>query len=146
MLVHFRVITTLSFTCTALEQKSLDTARSVTTPEGKCTVGGNRKCNHHTWDDFGGYLDGCCTPDQKCGIDEGDCSEDSDCHPGLVCGTRNCPKGVGFSDRADCCEPISGVFKPSKHKYILFGRSFKLYKKHRYDVMTKGYPSFSIWI
>ena len=31
----------------------------MTTPEGKCTVGGNRKCNHLSWDEFGGYRDGC---------------------------------------------------------------------------------------
>ena len=92
----------------------------MTTPEGKCTVGGNRKCNHLSWDEFGGYRDGCCTPDQKCGLDEGDCSDDSDCHAGLVCGTKNCPKGVGFSERASCCEPISGVFKPSRSKHMCF--------------------------
>ena len=108
-------LTHYSFTYSVLQGKRRDSVRSVTTPEGKCTVGGNRKCNHATWDEFGGYRDGCCTPDQKCGVNEGDCSDDSDCYPGLVCGTKNCPKGVGFDDRADCCEPISGIFKPSKH-------------------------------
>ena len=92
----------------------------MTTPQGKCTVGGNRKCNHLSWDEFGGYRDGCCTPDQKCGLDEGDCSDDSDCHAGLVCGTKNCPEGVGFSERASCCEPISGIFKPSRCKNMFF--------------------------
>ena len=84
------------------------------TTENKCAVGGNRKCNPNTWDQFGGYRDGCCTPDQPCGENEGDCSDDSDCLPGLVCGTKNCPKERGFADRADCCELFSDVFNPGK--------------------------------
>ena len=85
------------------------------TADNECAVGGNKKCNPSTWDEFGGYRDGCCTPDQRCGEYEGDCSDDSDCLPGLVCGKKNCPKGSGFADRADCCELFSGVFNPGKH-------------------------------
>ena len=114
-----KFITSTIFTYLALEQSNQDAVRSVTTDEGKCTVGGNHKCNPATWDEFGGYRDGCCTPEQLCGVNEGDCSTDNDCHPGLMCGSKNCPKGVGFGDRADCCEPISGVFKPGKQMYIL---------------------------
>ena len=84
------------------------------TTSGGCGNEGNRKCNPNTWDEFGGYRDGCCTPEQRCQENEGDCSDDSDCFPGLVCGNRNCPKGVGFGDRADCCELYSGTFNPSK--------------------------------
>ena len=88
------------------------------TTENKCAVGGNRKCNPNTWDEFGGYRDGCCTPDQRCGENEGDCSDDSDCLPGLVCGTKNCPKAGGFADRADCCELFSDVFNPGEIAHI----------------------------
>ena len=79
----------------------------------ECAVGGNLKCNPNTWDKYGGYRDGCCTPEQRCAENEGDCTDDSDCLPGLVCGSKNCPKAVGFADRADCCEPFSDIFKPT---------------------------------
>ena len=90
-------------------------ARSKRTSTGGCAIGGNQKCNPLTWDEFGGYRDGCCTPDQRCGEMEGDCSDDSGCLPGLVCGTKNCPNNTGFADRADCCELYSDVFKPGKN-------------------------------
>ena len=80
-----------------------------------CRVAGNRKCNPITWGEYGGYTDGCCTTDEPCGENEGDCSGDSDCLPGLVCGKHNCPTGVGFDARSDCCELMSGSFKISKY-------------------------------
>ena len=82
---------------------------------GECRVTGNRKCNHLTWGESGGYQDGCCTPEQPCAEKEGDCSLDSDCLPGLVCGKDNCPKDVGFDSRAACCELVSGKFNPSEY-------------------------------
>ena len=82
---------------------------------GECRVTGNRKCNHVTWGESGGYQDGCCTPEQPCAENEGDCSLDSDCLPGLVCGKDNCPKDVGFDSRAACCELVSGKFNPSEY-------------------------------
>eukprot|EP00729_Bicosta_minor_P018723 gene18723-26427_t len=43
--------------------------------------------------------DDCCTPENQCGVDEGDCDSDNDCAPGLQCGYNNCPWG----DEDDCC-------------------------------------------
>ena len=85
-----------------------------------CAVRSNRRCNPDTWHEYGGYRDGCCTSEQPCGQDEGDCSLDSDCMPGLVCGSNNCPKDVGFSNRADCCEPFSDIFQPGNHISTIF--------------------------
>ena len=34
--------------------------------------------------------DSCCTTENQCGENEGDCDNDADCNPGLVCGTDNC--------------------------------------------------------
>ena len=95
-------------------------------------VAGNRRCNPKTWDESGGYTDGCCTADQPCGIDEGDCSDDAGCLPGLVCGKNNCPKDQGFIYRSDCCEPFSDVFNPSKHAAIFckIPRHYNKYYKY----------------
>jgi hypothetical protein len=43
--------------------------------------------------------DGCCTPENQCGQDEGDCDTDGDCKEGWGCGTDNCAWG----DWDDCC-------------------------------------------
>ena len=99
--------------------RNIVTAGRKRTTDSACAVGGNRKCNPNTWDEFGGYRDGCCTPDQRCGENEGDCSDDSDCLPGFVCGTKNCPKGRSFDDRADCCELFSDVFNPGENFHIV---------------------------
>ena len=50
--------------------------------------------------------DSCCTPDNKCDIDEGDCDNDADCKEGLKCGkTFNCSlkKGFDWDDTDSCC-------------------------------------------
>ena len=49
----------------------------------------------------------------KCGENEGDCDNDSQCKDGLVCGSNNCPTGSGsnFNSNTDCCTKIeSGIF------------------------------------
>merc|ERR1712098_973847 len=47
----------------------------------------------------------CCSSSNTCGVGEGDCDRNSDCRPGLVCGTNNCRKFVpGAQSMADCCE------------------------------------------
>jgi len=51
----------------------------------------------------------CCTSTNRCGEAEGDCDEDSDCQPGLICGTQNCPKFSAFSANDDCCH-VPGEF------------------------------------
>eukprot|EP00729_Bicosta_minor_P011274 gene11274-8548_t len=56
----------------------------------------------------GSGIDACCTPDNQCGVDEGDCDSDNDCASGLQCGYNNCAWGdhangqyeVGTND---CC-------------------------------------------
>ena len=96
-----------------MQQISIEAREFQRPVEGECSVRTNRRCNPETWDEFGGYSDGCCTVDQKCGENEGDCSEDADCMPGLMCGKNNCPKDMGFGERSDCCEPVSDVFNPS---------------------------------
>ena len=80
----------------------------------------NQRCNPKTWDKYQGYLDGCCTSEQRCGAAEGDCTDDSGCMPGLVCGKSNCPKDQGFGSRADCCELLSDEFKPGKDVSTIF--------------------------
>ena len=57
----------------------------------------------------------CCTDDNKCSENQGDCDYDSDCAGDLVCGTNNCPEG--FPDEFDCCKqnPNSGSPGPSKN-------------------------------
>ena len=49
--------------------------------------------------------DSCCTPENKCGIDEGDCDNDNDCQDGLVCGSNNCSNKSGddWESSDDCC-------------------------------------------
>jgi len=49
---------------------------------------------------YGG--DTCCTEQNACREGEGDCDQDSDCAPGLRCGTDNC-QGLGFDSTDDCC-------------------------------------------
>ena len=46
--------------------------------------------------------DECCTEDNKCGEDEGDCDIDADCQDGLKCGSNNCKNG-GDEAADDCC-------------------------------------------
>merc|ERR1712168_1149176 len=61
----------------------------------------------------------CCTPEQPCGLGEGDCDGAGDggindgnrgCRAGLVCGSNNCKKfGAYYHEKDDCCErPNSG--------------------------------------
>ena len=42
---------------------------------------------------------------ERCGENEGDCDDDSQCKPGFICGTNNCPTGSGshFNQWTDCC-------------------------------------------
>ena len=52
----------------------------------------------------------CCTDDNKCSENQGDCDYDSDCAGDLVCGTNNCQStgvtGSNWASSADCCEGI----------------------------------------
>ena len=44
----------------------------------------------------------CCTPENQCGVGQGDCDSNTDCNPSLVCGKDNCV-GSGFDATDDCC-------------------------------------------
>ena len=82
---------------------------------GSCTRPGNPKCNRDTWDQYGGYSDACCSDQEKCGIDEGDCNLDSECHGSLICKRNSCPTSPGdefrrFHERASCCQQPSGIY------------------------------------
>ena len=100
---------------TALQPRTMSSKINIRSLSTRCTARTNHRCNPKTWNETGGYRDGCCTSEQRCGEGEGDCSDDSDCMPGLVCGSNNCPKDMGFGDRADCCEPFSDVYQPGKY-------------------------------
>ena len=43
----------------------------------------------------------CCSPNNQCGLSQGDCDSDNDCSGNLVCGTGNCL--FPFPLNADCC-------------------------------------------
>merc|ERR1712106_449950 len=61
----------------------------------------------------------CCTPDQPCGLGEGDCDGPLDggvndghagCRGDLVCGSYNCKKfGIYFHEKDDCCDKASSI-------------------------------------
>ena len=38
-----------------------------------------------------------------CSENEGDCDNHDECNDGLICGSNNCPLGLGFSSETDCC-------------------------------------------
>ena len=45
----------------------------------------------------------CCTNENKCDQFQGDCDNNEHCKAGLVCGSNNCPTGMGIDLRMDCC-------------------------------------------
>merc|ERR1719430_430066 len=54
--------------------------------------------------------DDCCTPQDPCGNNDGDCDTDDDCAGLLVCGNNNCPQDLFvslFDVDDDCCELAS---------------------------------------
>merc|ERR1711892_913764 len=61
----------------------------------------------------------CCTPDQPCGLGEGECDGPLDggvndghkgCKGDLVCGSNNCKKfGLYFHEKDDCCDLPSTI-------------------------------------
>ena len=59
----------------------------------------------------GTYLEvkGCCSIDDPCDVDEGDCDSDDECKGELICGQANCDeKKFGKNQRTDCCENQRG--------------------------------------
>ena len=61
----------------------------------------------------------CCTPEQPCGLVEGDCDGPLDgggsdghrgCQGSLVCGSNNCKKfGLYYHEKDDCCDVPSSL-------------------------------------
>merc|ERR1711931_355682 len=61
----------------------------------------------------------CCTPEQPCGLGEGDCDGPLDgggsdghrgCKGSLVCGSNNCKKyGLYYHEKDDCCDHPSSI-------------------------------------
>ena len=49
----------------------------------------------------------CCTSENPCGLNRGDCDLNDHCMNDLVCGIANC--GEGFPVNSDCCE-TSGTY------------------------------------
>ena len=48
----------------------------------------------------------CCSTENKCTLNEGDCDSNNDCEDGLFCGIDNCKSvnpGKPFPSGADCC-------------------------------------------
>ena len=45
----------------------------------------------------------CCSAENLCGINQGDCDFDHQCQFGLKCGSNNCPASLGFDSEFDCC-------------------------------------------
>ena len=44
-----------------------------------------------------------CTPNSRCGLDQGDCDVHEDCQSGFACGSNNCPDSLGYGTDVDCC-------------------------------------------
>ena len=44
-----------------------------------------------------------CTPNDPCGLDQGDCDVHQDCQTGFACGSNNCPDSLGLNPDVDCC-------------------------------------------
>ena len=63
--------------------------------------------------------DSCCTEDNKCGEQEGDCDKDSDCLDGLKCGENNCASKSGSEWDAgdDCCYKPAQGYRALHPKY-----------------------------
>jgi len=90
-----------------LSVAALSYAQSLEPPEGQRCSGRN----------YNGRR--CCTPDQPCGLGEGDCDGPLDggvndghegCQGDLVCGSNNCKKfGLYFHEKDDCCDLPSTI-------------------------------------
>ena len=74
-----------------------------------CKPVGNPHCNPDTWTN---YTNGCCTEEQKCTINEGDCNLHAECQGSLVCIPNSCPTSEHeerqFHPLASCCQQPSG--------------------------------------
>ena len=85
-----------------------------------CKAPGNPRCNPESWKFYGGYSNACCSEEEKCTINEGDCNTDTECFGSLICKANSCPTSAdpskNFHERASCCQQPSGTY--------LLGKSF----------------------
>ena len=102
-----------------LELESTNDTNNESGTKSRCKAPGNPRCNPESWDSYGGYSDGCCSEEEKCTINEGDCNLDTECYGSLVCMPNSCPiaKNVSrkFHKRASCCQQPSGTYKLGTH-------------------------------
>ena len=96
-------------------------------PQINCEPTGNPRCNPRTWNSYGGYTNGCCSKEEQCSINEGDCNFHDDCLGSLVCTPNSCPsskdKDKTFNKRAACCQQPSGEYIYGiKQKRVTFAR------------------------
>ena len=79
-----------------------------------CKAPGNPRCNPESWEKYGGYSNACCSEEEKCTINEGDCNLDTECYGSLVCKPNSCPisedDSKKFHKRASCCQQPSGTY------------------------------------
>ena len=71
----------------------------------------------------------CCTPEQPCGLGEGDCDGPLDggthdghqgCEGDLVCGSNNCKKfGSYFHEKDDCCDRPGSLPDRQEPEFVL---------------------------
>ena len=69
----------------------------------------DRGSNQYSFTDCDNIWD-CCTSQNPCGLNSGDCDLNDHCMNDLVCGIANC--GEGYPSNADCCV-TSGTYNSS---------------------------------
>ena len=71
----------------------------------------------------------CCSHENKCNIQEGDCNSDSDCMDGLICGAYNCHKSrdLWWDSGDDCCQ------KPSNDSGNILDQSMNTFEALRFS-------------
>ena len=129
-------------------------------PRINCQPTGNPRCNPETWNSYGGYSNGCCSPEEKCFIDEGDCNFHEDCAGSLVCTPDSCPlskdPAKSFHKRAACCQQPSGeyiyginliIIVQLYHSYLITIRNLAkdyLYQSIFQNTILKTVPTLTV--
>ena len=89
-----------------IEDETDDTGTKI-----NCNPTGNPRCNQATWKRYNGYNDGCCSPEEKCSINEGDCNSHEDCAGSLVCTPNSCPSSKDPEIKAKFKFKVSDVIQ-----------------------------------
>ena len=64
--------------------------------------------------------DACCTAENQCGVDEGDCDIDADCAGDLICGTDNCNGWVDCVFDCTSAEAVVGCVFPFAYQGLKY--------------------------